>query len=263
MKIVACWICYNNIVTLPYSIDAVYDLIDELVIVDGSFKGKRSTDGTWEYLQKLKASSKKPLHIVASQMGSLFNKHNEHVDVTGNHDSNLWTWQIDSDEIYSEANAKAVSEAIRSDKYNGIIVKLMNIERFIDGKFFIANNLDRIDTNQMRVYRMHKGLNFKTKDSIFEWIVYEDGSEVQRGNNKIHANSKTLRVDHYHCLATVEQAIARYNHYGSNDPVGTEARIRSPGNSTEEIKMHALATKWLPDTMTNKEYYKALKPFKG
>ena len=261
MRIYGCWICYNNILTLPYSIDSVYDLVDNLVIIDGSFKGERSTDGTWEYLQQLKAVSKKPVTIIPSQAKTLYDKHNEHVHVTGHHNPDIWTWQIDSDEIYSEEHARAVHHTIKTDRFNGIVVKLINIERFVEGKFYVSKNIERVDTNQMRIYRMHKGLQFKTKDNIFEWIVYDDGSDVQRSNNKIFGNEKYLRVDHYHCMATHEQAVARYKHYGDADPEAVAERIRGPQSNTEIITDHVLAKKFIADTMTNKKYYESLRPF--
>lgn len=242
-KIYGCWICYNNIKTLPYSVESVINYVDELVFVDGSFKRERSNDGTWEYVEELKTKQSKPIHHVESCAGTLHGKHNEHALVTGSSDYGIWTWQVDSDEVYTPQCAKIINGLIQTGKYNGIGVKLINIERFDDKKYYANPNIYSIDTTQMRIYRMHNGLHFSSKDGIFEHIVYSDGKPVQRSNNNIYYDNNTLHVYHYHCFNTRDEAIAKYKHYGEKDPDNVADRIRDPSNNTMLVVGHPLENK--------------------
>lgn len=236
--IYGCWICYNNIKTIQSSIFSVHKYIDAAIVIDGSFDGRTSDDGTWEAVEGLcRQTINLPFHHVKSKATTLFDKHNEHVEITGNKSQNVFTWQVDSDEIYLPADAKVISEAIRSDKYNGLGVKLITIEAMKDNIAYAAPNVFQTETTQMRIYRMINGLHFESKDGIFEHIVYEDGTPVQNQDNTIVYNNKLFRVYNYHCFDSYEKLVKRYRHYGEKDPedlarkhMSTEGKMQIPNH---------------------------------
>lgn len=217
-RIYGCWICYNNIRTIRSSIESVYDYLDELVIVDGSFDGKTSDDGTWECVEEFKKHGK-PIHHIKSKATTLFDKHNEHIAITGNNNPNIWTWQVDSDEIYMPEHANNIYELIVGDSFNGIGVKLLTISALDNERngYMNADVYDQ-DTTQMRVYRMKDGLHFETRDGIFEHIVYSGGRPTQTPDNKIAYNNDKLVVYNYHCFDSYDKLVSRYTHYKCEDP---------------------------------------------
>ena len=152
IRIIGCWICYNNIQTIKHSIMSVYDFVDELVVVDGSFDGNHSDDGTWEIVESIKHTLPKPLTHIVSFANTLYDKHNEHVNVTGNQDPNLFTWQVDSDEVYLPKHAAEIAKVIHTNQYNGIAVKLINVNRIENTEAFTDESCISNDTYQMRIY---------------------------------------------------------------------------------------------------------------
>jgi len=241
MKIYGCWICYNNHQTIKHSIESVLQHVDGIIVVDGSFDGKVSDDGTWEMVEAICNKTDKPTWHVKSKANTLYDKHNEHVAITGNNDPDVFTWQVDSDEIYLPEHAKAIAKKIRSNKYNGIAVKLINVNYINEGIAYTDNSLTKLDTYQMRIYRMHKGLIFKTKDNIFEHIVYNNDAPVQSQNNKIHYIPwKEQCVFNYHCLEPMHETIARYKHYKIKDYEAFARKVRSVKNNPNQLARHPM-----------------------
>jgi glycosyltransferase involved in cell wall biosynthesis len=244
MKIFGCWICFNNINTIKESISSVLQYVDELVVVDGSFTGETSTDGTWEVVEEF--GKVKPLHHIKSIANTLFNKHNEHVAITGNKNKDVYTWQVDADEVYMPDKAAEVYNAIKSNKFNGIGVKLLT-SHTMDKQGNIWCDKDvyecTADTTQMRVYRMINGLHFETKDGIFEHIVYEDGKPVQRQDNMIGYDNFRFQVFNYHCFDSYEKIVKRLTHYRSTDPEGEAKKLIENEKNGIAIKDHPLRIK--------------------
>jgi hypothetical protein len=214
--------------------------VDEIVVVDGSFNGEQSNDGTWEAVEAI-GKMGKPLHHIKSKANSLYDKHNEHVEVTGNKDPKVWTWQVDSDEIYLPQHASRVANVIRGDEFNGIAVKLVNVNRIDKMTAYTDDSILSRDTYQMRIYRMHRGLHFQTRDNIFEHIVYEDNSAVQSQSNKIHY----LPIDvgcafNYHCLEAFQATINRYRHYGVENPEEFAKVTRSVQKNNFALPQHPM-----------------------
>jgi hypothetical protein len=245
VKIYGSWICYNNAQTIRHSIMSVINYIDELVVVDGSFSGQTSDDGTWEIVEALRVYGK-PLHHIKSKANSLYDKHNEHVAITGNNDSNIWTWQVDSDEVYLSKHAENVKSQIESNMYNGIAVRLVNINAINNGVGLTDPDFMKRDTYQMRIYRMHNGLTFKTRDNIFEHIVYNNNEPVQQQTNKIHYGSteNSNLVFNYHCLEPISATISRYKHYKIDDAENFAYQVRSLERNTVEFPEHPMKHIW-------------------
>lgn len=242
LKIYGCWITYNAMPTLLQSMLSIRSYVDEIVVIDGDFEGNQSNDGTWELVELLKKDrSFPPITHLRSQEHTLFDKHNEHVRVTGNNDPNVWTWQVDSDEIYLPENAHAIYEAIMQDKSNGIGVKLYTINIYDDkGNCYCSQNIEKEDTTQMRVYRMCNGLHFRTQDGIFEHILYGDETQVQRQDNKILYDTSRFKVFNYHCFSSHEEDVNRYAHYGESDPEKTASSTKDKDNNKMLVERHPL-----------------------
>lgn len=247
LKIYGCWICFNNAQTIRHSILSILAHIDEVIVIDGSFEGKRSDDGTWELVEGIREQfPEKPVTHVKSSAKSLYEKHQEHVDITGNNDPSVWTWQVDSDEVYLPKHAANVAKAIRSNQFNGVGVRLITVNAIREGIALTDTDPAIHDTVQMRAYRMARGLTFSTEDGIFEHIVYSDGSPVQRQDNKIYYGSlwDDLLVFNYHCLEPIDATIRRYTHYNNSSPSEFAKTIRSESHNKHSYVHHPLSHIW-------------------
>jgi len=242
MKIYGCWICYNNKPTIRKSILSVHKYLDEIIIIDGNFDGKGtcSNDGTQEEILSLMEELETPIITYRpSYARSLYHKHNEHVTMTGNFDPDVWTWQVDSDEIYLPEHARNVYECIKSNQFNGIGVKLVTVSRIDEeGRYYTHNDIDTAYTTQMRIYRMHNGIHFSTRDGIFEHIIYDNGQPVEKLGNKVFYNNDKLKVFNYHCFDDMEKEVKRRQHYGVKNPENNAEMTRSAENNNVLVSRH-------------------------
>lgn len=135
--IVACWKVINEINYLPYSLKAVYDYVDKLVIVEGCDLFMRkwiqadrlspeglSSDGTTEAIKSFPDPDGKIAHIpLGFVQGDELIFWNKLVDACNVED---FCWMIDADEIYMERDIKQLVEWMRSDKYWAIEFPMIN-----------------------------------------------------------------------------------------------------------------------------------------
>lgn len=162
---------FNEEKFLPQCLEAVKDLADEIVIVDGG-----STDKTQAIAKKFKAK------IVETT-----NKENFHINkkMANDHATGEWILQLDADEVVTPALSAEIKNVIGlNPPENGFWIPRSN---FFLGKFLKKGGTYPDYT--LRLYRRGKG-NLPAKD-VHEQAVVE-GKVGHLKNNLLHFSNKTF-----------------------------------------------------------------------
>jgi hypothetical protein len=111
MRLIACLSVFNEIELLPRCLQALRDVADRAIAVDGAYRGfpaaqAASDDGTWELLQSVECESVGWLRAVPAPAGFWPNQEIKRTEYLRRADdiakSGDWLLQVDADEIVLE-----------------------------------------------------------------------------------------------------------------------------------------------------------------
>jgi glycosyltransferase involved in cell wall biosynthesis len=154
MKIVVCYKVFNEADYLKESIDAIYDFVDKIVIVEGCLAGMvrilrpdrmtpegLSSDGTTEIIISYPDRKKKIIHDRVGFLRDEVEMANRFLLHAGVGD---YIWMIDGDEIYPEEVAEEIYKFIKLNYYNVIRPARYNLwhdfyHRIIGGGWYTSH----------------------------------------------------------------------------------------------------------------------------
>ena len=177
---------YNEEKNIHIPLDSAYDIVDEVVILDGG-----STDGTVK--KAVSYGEKVKVHHVDNPPNFLTNKQRAIERARGE-----WILQLDADEGVTTELKKEIQEILQNPKFDGYFIPRKN---FFLGRFLMKGGV--YPDHVLRLYKREKA-HFKLKD-IHENVV----ADGQIGETK-------SALKHY-ADPDFERYIMRWNRYTTFD----------------------------------------------
>lgn len=239
--IIACYKVINEINYLPFSISAIYDYVDKIVIVEGCdiymkkwiledrlTKEGLSTDGTTEFIRSL---GDKVHHIPLGFVeGDELIFWNTLVQNCGIDD---YCWMIDADEIYKRPDAQQLVEWMKEDKYWAIEFPMINFWH----DFYHTINGGDWNPVHGRIFKiLEEGMHFSDYSNFAR---LESGRQLLSIPEMIKKKHRTIfPIYHYSYVRSAQKILEKqmwqggmYLLWDSNSKWKVErAKYRHPGN---------------------------------
>jgi len=222
IKITFGCIVFNTISTLPnnmleYCIENIYDKAHEIIIIEGATKSinhywdgdtsfftkdGRSTDGTLEYLYKLKKKFPK-IEIITKE--GFWDGKTEMCNVYAALATGDYIWQLDSDEFYKEEDILKIIEVLTNERPDAVH---FYANHFFGGFDYCIDEKQKKWGNDIPWMRIFRHIPNKSY-----WISHEPPNYVCNGNvcnnGKVISRDETLKkgIKLYHYSYVCESEI--------------------------------------------------------
>jgi hypothetical protein len=252
--VIGCMLTYNSAATALAGLLSVANVVDHVIVLDGSFAGDPSCDGTQLQVSAFALNfQRQPAAQVemVTVPGSLWEKRQAYIEMANKHAAArklkgpVWVLQIDADEIYDD----------RINRLPWLLAQLPPRIATVGWRMHLFTrdlvHEERIEPNvQVRAYRLLPGLRFRHMLHGLEEMV--DGDEAPLiAAGRTHWLAE-LAVFHYHGQLSMEEKerkLRQYLTWQGFDPanIGDQVRTHSMHFSRERwLETCVLPKEWLP-----------------
>jgi glycosyltransferase involved in cell wall biosynthesis len=212
MKIVGVWMTFNNAPTMGYSLLSVYEVVDELLVLDGDFAGRFSDDGTLDIVESFRSYGPKPLTVMKVQASNLWEKRDVYIQHLLQRGGVDWIFQVDADEVYDERIVTLRNRLWRlPESVWGVGFWFHMFTHSLE--YYKVDEVPGIcfDLPQVRVHRLKAGMHYRQHAGGLEELCIE--SEPVWGQPQRAALWDDIRIYHYHVFYPLERRQEKLTRY--------------------------------------------------